>query len=157
MSNMRTRNLIAGIILLVLCAGYAYLTAHLPTRAIENTTQPSFFPWVITICMAVLSLALTAQGLLPITNTETPKAITVPIPRLVLGLILSVAYFVALPSLGFVAANILFFAGLMYLYGERRPLRIAVGSIFISLIVFFLFREVFQILLPSGILQGVLR
>ena len=142
MSNMRTRNLIAGIILLVLCAGYAYLTAHLPTRAIENTTQPSFFPWVITICMAVLSLALLAQGLLPIANTETPKAIKVPIHRLVSGLILSVAYFVALP---------------MYLYGERRPLRIVAGSILISLIVFFLFREVFQILLPSGILQGVLR
>ncbi|HJO86588.1 MAG TPA: tripartite tricarboxylate transporter TctB family protein, partial [Rhodospirillales bacterium] len=69
---------------------------------------------------------------------------------------LSVAYFVALPLLGFVVANIMFFAGLMYLYGERRPLWIAAGSILISLIVFFLFREVFQILLPSGILQSVL-
>ncbi|MBT7953752.1 MAG: tripartite tricarboxylate transporter TctB family protein [Rhodospirillaceae bacterium] len=157
MSNMRRRNLIAAIILLLLCAGYAYLTANLPTRAIENTTQPSFFPWVVTVIMAVLSLGLLAQAFLPTISSDTPKTFDVPAKRLIYGLVLSVAYFVSLPTLGFVAANIPFFAGLMYLYGERRPLWIAAGSILISLIVFFLFREVFQILLPSGILQGVLR
>tara|TARA_B100000315_G_scaffold260594_1_gene323284 strand:+ start:5402 stop:5875 length:474 start_codon:yes stop_codon:yes gene_type:complete len=156
MSNMRTRNLIAAIILLLLCAGYAYLTANLPTRAIENTTQPSFFPWVVTVCMAVLSLALLAQGLLPLVSQQAPKAFDVPAKRLIYGLILSVAYFILLPTLGFLAANIPFFAGLMYLYGERRPLLIAAGSILISLVIFYLFREGFQILLPSGILQGVM-
>ncbi|MFP6710300.1 MAG: tripartite tricarboxylate transporter TctB family protein [Rhodospirillales bacterium] len=156
MSNMRTRNLIAAIVLLFLCAGYAYLTAHLPTRAIENTTQPSFFPWVITFCLAVLSLFLLAQGLLPIVSTKTPAGVDVPAKRLVFGLILSIAYLIALPILGFAGANIPLFAGLMMLYGERRPIWIIGGSVLISLFVFYLFREGFQILLPAGILDGIL-
>lgn len=156
MSNMRTRNLIAAVFLLLLSAGYAYLTANLATRAIENTTQPSFFPWVITVCLTLLSLALLAQAFWPSISSQTPKAIGVPMKRLGLGLVLSLAYLIMLPTLGFAGANIPLFAGLMYLYGERRPLRIIAGSVIISLVVFYLFREAFQILLPAGILEGIL-
>jgi len=155
MSNMRTRNLIAGVILLLLCAGYAYLTANLPTRALENTTQPSFFPWIITVCMAVLSLALLAQGVLPFFNDQVSGGNNVPVSRLINGFILAVAYMIALPSLGFVIANIVLFAGLMVLYGERNALIIAIGSIVIPVAVFFIFREIFLIRLPLGILPDV--
>ncbi len=155
MNNMRSRNLISGIILLTLCAGYAYLTANLPTRAIENTTQPSFFPWVITVFLAVLSISLLVQGLLPAFNAKASTTFDVPSKRLLYGFVLSVIYLAALPTLGFLAANIPFFAGLMYLYGERRPLWIVGGSIAITVALFFIFREAFQILLPSGILEGL--
>jgi hypothetical protein len=89
MNNMRTRNLIAGIILLSLCAVYAYLTANLPTRNIENTTQPSFFPWVITFCLTGLSLSLLIQGILPVFNSKESAVIDVPVKRLLSGLALS--------------------------------------------------------------------
>ena len=51
MGGMRKRNLTAGAVLIVLGVVFAYLTSQLPTRAIENATQPSFFPWVITACL----------------------------------------------------------------------------------------------------------
>ncbi|MGY8999899.1 MAG: tripartite tricarboxylate transporter TctB family protein [Rhodospirillales bacterium] len=156
MNNMRTRNLIAGIILLSLCAVYAYLTANLPTRNIENTTQPSFFPWVITFCLTGLSLSLLIQGILPVFNSKESAVIDVPVKRLLSGLALSLIYLIALPILGFIASNIPFFAGLMYLYGERRPVWIFGGSALTSLVVFELFREVFQIRLPAGIFEGLI-
>jgi putative tricarboxylic transport membrane protein len=156
MSNMRTRNLIAAIILLSFCAGYAYLTANLATRAIENTTQPSFFPWVVVICLTILSVALLIQSFLPSISMKTPKPQGVPTKRLVFGLVLAIVYLALLPILGFAGANIPFFAGLMVLYGERNILKIIISSVAISLFVSYLFREAFQILLPSGILENVL-
>ena len=59
-----------------------------------------------------------------------------------------------LPSLGFVAANVPFFAVLMAIYGERRPVWLALGSVGVSLVLFFLFRELFQIRLPAGVLAA---
>ncbi len=156
MSSMRSRNLIAGVILLLLSIGYGYMTAHLPTRAIENTTQPSFFPWVVTTCLVILSLSLLAQGLLPIANNNVPGGLGVSGKRLGIALLLALAYLVALPMAGFIAANVPLFAGLMILYGERRPVWIGAGSIIISIIVFYIFRELFQIRLPAGVLDGVL-
>jgi len=155
MSNMRARNLIAGVILLFVCAGYAYLTANLPTRALEDTTQPSFFPWIITACMAVLSLALLAQGLLPVIDDGVSDGPDISAKRLIGGLVLAVVYMIALPSIGFVIANIVLFGGLMVLYGERNALLIGLGSIVIPVVVFFIFREIFLIRLPLGILQDV--
>ena len=42
--------------------------------------------------------------------------------------------------------------GTSAIYGERRPLWLAVGSVGVSLVLFFLFRELFQIRLPAGVL-----
>ena len=156
MNNMRMRNLIASLFLLLFCAGYAYLTANLASRAIENTTQPSFFPWVITACLTILSLCLLVQAFIPNFSQTVPKSSGIPPKRLILALLLSIIYLPLLPFLGFIGANILLFGGLMYLYGERNPIKNIIFSALISTIIFYLFREGFQIRLPAGILEGIL-
>ena len=155
MHKMRTRNLVASLFLLLFCAGYAYLTGNLATRSIENTTQPSFFPWVIAACLTVLSLALLLQACLPNFNQTVPKSMGIPKKRLGSALTLCIIYLVLLPSLGFVGANILLFGGLMYLYGERKFIKIICLSFLFSIVIFYLFREVFQIRLPAGILENL--
>ena len=155
MTNMRTRNLVASIFLLFLCGGYAYLTANLPTRAIENSTQPSFFPWVIVIFLTGLTILLLIQVAVSGKQPKIERTHQLPVKRLIYGFLLSLAYLFALPKLGFVAANIPLFGGLMYLYGERRPLWIGLGSIIISVFVFLVFRKIFQIILPVGILGDI--
>jgi len=155
MINMRTRNLVASIFLLFLCGGYAYLTVNLPTRAIENSTQPSFFPWVIVIFLTGLTLLLLIQVATSGKQPNIERRNQVPVKRLIYGLLLSLAYLFALPKLGFVAANIPLFGGLMYLYGERRPIWIGLGSIIISVMVFLVFRKIFQIILPVGVLGDI--
>ena len=153
---MRNRNLIASLVLLLFCAGYAYLTANLGTRAIEDTTQPSFFPWLITACLTILSFSLLLQSCIPSSIQTASKPLNIPSKRLSYALILSTSYLAILPLLGFVGANILLFSGLMYLYGERRLIQILTFSFLIPIVIFYLFREGFQIHLPAGILEKIL-
>lgn len=157
LADMRRRNIIAALVLLAVGAGYAFLTAGLPTRAIENTTEPSFFPWVIVVCLVLLSGALLVRALLSPVPGEAPA--TAPgVSRTICigGFLAFVAYLALLPYLGFLAANVPFFAVLMVLYGERRPAWVVGGSLATSLALFFLFREVFRIRLPAGVLSGLI-
>ena len=153
---MRSRNTISAIILLALTIGYGLMTANLPTRAIEASTQPSFFPWVVTFCLFILSVLLLTQGLLPLVSTQTPSPMNVRRWKIFSGLIAVAIYLTTLPQLGFVIANILLFATLMVLYGERRPVPLLSGSVLVPIAIFLIFRDLFQIRLPSGILGGII-
>ncbi len=153
MTGMRKRNFVAGIILLILSLGYGILTSLLPSRGIENTTEPSFFPWIVTFCLFVLSGALLIQSLWAENSEKLPEIPEIPLTGIVKFIGTFVIYLAALPHLGFIAANTLFFAVLMFFYGERRPHWIILGSVILSVLIFFLFRDVFQIILPAGILE----
>ena len=48
------------------------------------------------------------------------------------------------------AASVLFFAGLMWLYGERNKILIGLTSILVPVVLFYLFTAGFQILLPRS-------
>ena len=155
LNSMNKRNLFASIILIILCGFYAYFTANLETRNIQNTTQPSFFPWIITVCLAILSFSLLLQSLL-LKKGQILKKVSAPRSLIILGFFLSLAYLALLPLIGFLGGNILFFAGLSRIYGEKNILKICLFSVIISFFIFYLFRNVFQIQLPIGILESVL-
>jgi len=155
MGDMRKRNLLAAIVLIAVGTVYAILAQHLPTSHIENATGPSFFPLVVVSGFLILSAALLVQSILPTVSYTVQSSLIIPASRYGAGLTAAVVYLAALPYLGFIAANIPLFAVLMILYGERRPARVISGSVVITLVVFFLFREVFKILLPAGILRDL--
>jgi hypothetical protein len=152
MQGMRKRNLLAAIVLIALGVIYGVLTSNLPTRNIENATGPSFFPWIITVCFLSLSIVLLIQGILPMVSDIAPTASGVPRYRYLSALVVALVYLAVLPELGFIVASIPLYAALMWLYGERRPLWIIGGSVIVTVTTFFLFRDIFQIRLPSGIL-----
>ena len=156
MGCMRKRNLVSAIILIAIGTGYAILAQNLPTRNIENATGPSFFPLVVISCFLILSAALRVQGILPAVSDTVPSIPKIPARRYGSGLAAAVIYLVALPYLGFIVANIPLFAVLMMLYGEKRLTWVIGGSVIITLLVFFLFRVVFQILLPAGVLGNLI-
>ena len=156
MGCMRRRNLLSAIILIAIGTGYAVLAQDLPTRNIENATGPSFFPLVVISCFLILSAALLVQGILPAVSDTVPSIPKIPARRYGSGLAAAAIYLVALPYLGFIVANVPLFAVLMILYGEKRLTWVIGGSVIITLLVFFLFREVFQILLPAGVLGNLI-
>ena len=152
---MKKRNLVASLFLFLFCAGYAFTTYQLPTRAIENSTQPSFFPWVIVVFLFVLTLSLLLQSLF-YKNTDKVENKNILGHRISAhASILSISYLIFLPILGFVLANILLFFGLMILYKEKRITFILTCSIAIPLVIFLIFKKVFSISLPVGILGGL--
>lgn len=147
--EMRRRDSLAAVFLLVIGAGYAVLTYQLPVRALKGSTQPSFFPTIIVVCLLVLAGALLVQSLRSSGDGEDSRPATFSSAVFIWIGVFS-AYLIVLPFLGFLIANVLVFAVMMLLYGERRLTRIALGSLTIAPVMFFLFREIFQIRLPAG-------
>jgi len=148
--TMARRNILAGALLLALGLGYAILTAGLPDRSLPDTPGPAFLPWLITAGWLVLSTALLVRGLIDARGESTHgSGYRVP-ARGWAALAGFVAYLVLLPMLGFVASSVAFFAGLMWLYGERNRILIVVTAILVPVALFYLFTAGFQILLPRG-------
>jgi putative tricarboxylic transport membrane protein len=159
---MRRRELSAAIVLVVCGLAYGYLAWNLPERSLPNTPGPPFFPLLIAVALLALSVALLVRAIASQPDDETALTTdAAAVARQRRGLTLwllgaFLAYVVLLPSLGFIVATILFFAGLMVLFGERRPALVALGAVLATAALFALFRYGFGIFLPRGILQGVI-
>jgi len=153
---MRNKNVAAALVLIALGAVYGYLTAGLPKRSLPDTPDPSFFPWIITACLLILSLALLVQGMKANRgarpDVDTAGGLRAP----TVFLTLFVAYVAALPFTGFVIASVPFFAALMWLYGERRRGWIVAVSVMLPVILVLVFRNALHIPLPTGALAGLL-
>jgi hypothetical protein len=154
---MGRRNIIAAVVLLAVGLTYGFLTTGLPLRTLPNTPDPSFFPWINTAVLLALAAALLVQGLFFTADDEAESA-GIPVRRhlpVLWVLAAFVAYLVALPPLGFVVATIPFFAILMVAYGERRALWLAAGALGVPILLFVVFRYGFGVLLPRGLLSGL--
>lgn len=147
---MRKNNIIAGLFLTVLGLAYGYLTTGLPERSLPNMPGPSFFPWIITVCLLVLSVSLLVQGLRMAADDSKPEKPEAGSFPAVLFLGVFAVYLALLPFLGFLLASIPFFAVLMILYGETRKLWIASFSFGFPIFLLLLFRDVFNVPLPRG-------
>jgi len=151
LTSITRRDAIAGAILFVIGVAYGLLTVDLPNRSLPNTPGPAFFPRLITVGLIVLSMALLVQSVVRDggdTRRVRPDKFA---SQSLLALIFFFVYLILLPYAGFLAASVPFFAVLMWLYGERNLLVLALSSIVIPVGLFYIFRLGFQILLPTGV------
>ena len=152
---MRRKNTIAATVLIAVAIAYGVLTAYLPVRTLPNTPDPSFFPWINTVIILVLSVLLLVGSLwqsLP----EKPSRDSSRQRLAVWALVAFFGYLVVMPSLGFVLATVPFFAVMMVLFGENRPLWIGGGTIGATGVLYMLFRHGFGVFLPRGLLAGII-
>ncbi len=151
LTRLARRDVIFGVVLLVIGVAYGLMTASLPNRSLPNTPGPAFFPWLITVGLILLSAALLARSLTD-DGDESPQAPSDSLAyRRLLSLIWFIVYLVTLPYAGFLPASVPFFAGLMWLYGERNGVVLMLATIIIPAGLFTIFRLGFQILLPAGV------
>jgi hypothetical protein len=151
---MRRKNSIAAIVLIVFAASYGVLTAGLPVRTLPNTPDPSFFPWINMAIMLILSVWLLVHSL------RRPKETALDTDTAERNLIITamgvfVVYLAAMPTLGFILATLPFFAAMMVLFGERRPIYVGTGTIAVTAALYLLFRHGFGVFLPRGLLAGI--
>ncbi|MCC6610940.1 MAG: tripartite tricarboxylate transporter TctB family protein [Burkholderiales bacterium] len=151
---MRTKNIVTALVLIVLGTGYGFLTAGLPTRSLPNAPDPSFFPWVITGCLLLLSAILLVRGLAAPRKGRSDTVVAPPLRTPIVFLVVFALYVAFLSFAGFVAASVPFFAVLMVLYGERRWIAIGAASLVVPVILVLVFRYVLQVPLPEGVLSG---
>ncbi len=151
LTSITRRDAIAGAILFVIGVTYGLLTVALPNRSLPNTPGPAFFPWLITAGLIVLSVALLVQSVVRDGGNSRHATSDRFASLSLLAIILFFVYLIVLPYAGFLAASVPFFAALMWLYGERNRLVLALASIVIPVGLFYIFRLGFQILLPTGV------
>jgi putative tricarboxylic transport membrane protein len=156
--GMRQRNIIAAAVLIVCGLAYGCLAFGLPERSLPNTPGPRFFPLVVAalILAAAVTLlipALAARGAVEASADSSPS---VADRRLALSALAALfAYGALLPLLGFILATVPFFAILMVLFGERRPVLVVACAIAVTAALYGIFRYGFGIFLPRGVLAGV--
>jgi putative tricarboxylic transport membrane protein len=71
--------------------------------------------------------------------------------------LLIVAYMFALEPLGFVLSSFAFLVGAMFALGERRIVRVVLISAISLACIYVIFQTAFSVVLPEGVLRGVLR
>jgi putative tricarboxylic transport membrane protein len=135
---------------LVVGLTYGLMTASLPNRSLPNTPGPAFFPWLIAVGLVFLSVVLLVQSLAGDRKEPIRRSANRISVRQLVMLGLFATFLLVLPLVGFLAAGMPFFAGLMWLYGERNRLALMLAAIVAPVTVFYIFRVGFNILLPTG-------
>jgi putative tricarboxylic transport membrane protein len=149
--SMSLKNVIGAILLLIVGLIYGYLSTQLPERAVPNVPGPAFFPGLVAVMVILLAIALLIKGLIGLKREAAmPGGVSIPVsPLLMLGWWLG--FIIALPYAGFLLAGIPFFAGLMIMCEQRRWVVILTASTAIPVVLFYLFRNGLNILLPTGV------
>ena len=171
--DTRKQNIVSGIALLAISVFVYYqtYTRFVTSQAVGGGpfANSAFFPRVVAGVMAILALILLAkslfrigddkaqtieQGITPSTrqeyleqeaDIEKPSRLQV---LSVAGLLL--LYTLLLPLLGYIVATPLFMAALFYMLRLRRPFPLAILSLGSVAVIYFLFAELLNVIMPRG-------
>lgn len=117
----------------------------------ESKSAPGAVPMVTTAIMAVCALLILRETLGKSAATEETLARHIlPVPVIV-TIIAIVAYALALKPLGFLPTSFLFLTGLIGYLAGGSFLRTAIQALLIVALIYLVFRIVFTVLMPPGI------
>lgn len=143
----------AAIAFLLFC-GFAWRQiAKLPLGVgYEKTIGPEFFPGVMTVTIAILSVALLVRSLWrgALETGEAPSlAAGNVLLRMGLFIALLVVYILIYEPLGFILASGIVLPAGMFLLGERRPLHIFLFPFIIIALGYIGFTKIMMVPLPD--------
>ena len=109
-------------------------------------------PWVLTICLLLLSVLLLVQSLLKRSAEEEADKIS---PQQILGMavlfVIFVAYIVLMNMVGYLVVTPFFIFAMMVISGSRRWAEMVISSVVVTAFVYLVFQFVFRVQLPRVI------
>lgn len=140
----------SGIFIVCLAAGVWYLASLLPPAS--SGIGAGGFPKFVAVCLGILGAALSIQSFLEMKKGEEGSGGLDRKEVLYAAILAGIffLYIMVVKSLGYIVSTILVFPAFMFVYGERRWLRMAVISVVFSFVTFYLFERVFYVFLPHG-------
>ena len=111
------------------------------------------FPKFIAVCLGIFGMLLMITSYLKWKKNKEQEKKVLTLNGLIGAAMIAVTfwmYIILVRPLGYIAATSLFSAILMIIYGERKWIRLIVVCVGFSVIAFFLFRNVFYVMLPVG-------
>ncbi|QXI53537.1 tripartite tricarboxylate transporter TctB family protein [Pseudomonas alvandae] len=156
MESYKRNELIAGLAMLGAGVAYLVLTMNLPRR---GTIDAAFVPWVLAVSLCLLgALQLWMWRKLPDKRAEPaekPEAIDYPTVFKTLALVL--LYTALMEPVGFLITTALYlyvqFIVLTPAEQKVKHLRYALIAVVSAVLIFYIFRHGFDLLLPVGLLD----
>jgi len=155
-----------------LLAGAVSLLFYIGTLSFPDMSigiNPRAYPLVIIIASFALSVLLTAQGAMKMRREKASEkglrgeaegaaemAVARTLPRgktawyLVALTACMLAYALSMEDLGYIVVTPFLTALTMWLFGERKPLKIIFVSVLVSIVLYWIFRSVFRVPLPRS-------
>ena len=154
MSITRIQPLVEGIIIATLGIAILILIPSQIEKIPGMATQmsPSFFPVITAIALIILGSVLIYQSFSQAGKRNTVDISQNAILRVILAIVLLVAYTYLFQYIGFVVTSALFFAIFAYIFGSQDFLKVALSMILIPVVVWLFFEILFRIPLPHGML-----
>ncbi|WP_434570687.1 tripartite tricarboxylate transporter TctB family protein [Pseudomonas sp. Z3-8] len=156
MDSYKRNELIAGLAMLGAGIAYLVLTMNLPRR---GTVDAAFVPWVLAVALCLLgALQLWAWRKLPDKGAEpSEKPEAIDYPTVIKSVALVLLYTALMQPVGFLITTAL------YLYAQFivltpadekvKHLRYTLIAVVSAVLIFYIFRHGFDLLLPVGLLD----
>lgn len=151
------RDTVTGIVGLVTCAIFLYLTQSIKQPAKLLEPGPRLLPYVALFLIALSSIALIVKGVKERAIAEKPYFPKGGAKKVSKSFLMLVVYAIAMTYLGFLITTPFATAAFIYdLKGnsEVKPLPTAIISVAVTAALYAMFVFAFQVKLPVGILFG---
>lgn len=156
-------NLIASL-LLIAFEVYAWMQTDIIKTQKNAAVQPSTFPRIMIIGMAIFTVVLLVQSIIKLATlkAEDPlaqRAETLNIfkDRGVLAAVFVIAlgalYVYFFKSLGYVLVSFIISGIIMWLIGVRKPVQLILIAVLVPLVMWLVFYKMLQVNIPMGVLQ----
>ena len=156
-------NLVASVILLVFEI-WAYVQTLGFKIVKKAAVQPATFPQIMCIGMMVFTVILLIQSILKLKNMNEDDPLAAPAASLnilknkgvqagVLVILLCCAYAALFEVLGYVLISAIVAAIIMVLIGKRDVKQIALVSVLVPLLMWFVFYKLLTVNIPMGVLE----
>lgn len=163
-SFRRHRDLILGIVMLILSFLYYYFAAHVKTRPMltPDYAGAQVVPRLLGIILAVLSALLIVQAVVRLKKNKAEdgeKMTREDLLSVVLTFAVTIFYVTAMQPLGFILSTVVFLFLLMNVLApkeKRKPIMFLLISVVFTAIVFVAFRIGLSQLLPRGPIEALL-
>ena len=156
-------NLIASLVLIAFEV-WAWLQTNNIKTAKKAAVQPSAFPRIMIIGMAVFTVILLVQSLIKLSSMKADdplaeKAETMNLFKdkgvlaALFVILLCIGYVFFFKSLGYVVVSFLLCGIIMWLIGLRNPVKLILISLLVPLGMWLIFYKMLQVNIPMGWLQ----
>lgn len=157
-------DVVVGVFFMILGIVLIVAAMALPKSKVMDI-GPDFMPTVIGGLMFVLAAVLAVQGFLGLKDKKDIDPASLPkcdYKRVGLSVLLVLIYVFTMQPVGFIPTSLVFLLLMMLVLApddKRKPkdiILLLVIDVIFTFAVYFLFRNAFMIILPPGILRGIL-
>ena len=147
-----------GLVLVGLSLFLLFVTTTFSKGQGHDIAEPAFWPRIVLLLLLLLSLVMALQGWLGLRKSDVPSrgadaraaAAEGNNRKLLIGLLSSAAYLIALGPVGFLVSTPFYIASLVGILEERRLARVVTVALLADALFFLLFVKVVSYELPRG-------